>query len=446
MNCPNCKHINLGNAKFCNNCGDKLLGICAECEAQNPDGAKFCNECGKNLTSATDGTTSKEFNTNQEPDEKNPKAKAAERRQLTCLFCDLVGSTTIASLMDAEDYRQYILDYQMIAEEVIKRHQGHVGNYLGDGLLVYFGYPIGLENAPRTAVQCSLAIIDAIAKHYSAMTTDTQKVQVRMGIHTGLVVVDEQMALGSTVNIAARLEGLAETNTVVISEDIKKLVEGWFDVGSLGSHTLKGISQPMVVFQVLKERGAETRLEISRGRGLSPLVGREDEVYMLLRSWNQAKSGNGQLVLLNGETGIGKSRLVDSIKGQVKQEPNVAKLELRCSDHHVNSPFYPIVDLFERIILDFEKEDTYPQKVEKLKNWIDNVSGLTKTPYLPIYADFLSIAITDKLRAKHENPLLAPAAKRKKFMDGFVPAIPGWKYPSSASPQLSVIMAAHQRI
>ena len=363
----------------------------------------------------------------------------AERRHLTVLFCDLVGSSSIASKMDAEDYRQYILEYQNIVEEVIDRYRGYVGNYLGDGLLVYFGYPKGLENAPRVAIRCALAIIESLSKFNAGKGEKQNSIRVRMGIHTGLVVVDKQMALGNTVNIAARLEGLAPTNSIVISKATKKLVEGWFELKAFGSHVLKGIDGEMEVFEVLDESLVTSRIEVATGRGLSPLVGREEEVYLLLRNWNQAKQGRGQFLLLNGEAGIGKSRMVASIKAQVKQEKNVAKLELRCSEHHINSPFFPLTDLLEKRVLAFKKDETQESKITKLKDWM-NFAEIDKQPNLPIFADFLSVPISDELRDKFGSNLLAATGKRKKFMEGLSTAFFNFSF---SQPLLLIVEDLH---
>lgn len=427
MNCPNCQHQNSTTAKFCEECGNRLHRLCPQCQHRNKPTAKFCEECGNNLSEGVISNTPVNLNSPTQSDGVTGSypvtPKAAERRQLTCLFCDLVGSTALSEQLDAEDFRQVILDYQQIAEEVINQHGGHVAQYLGDGLLVYFGYPQGLENAPKAGVQAGLEILEAVAKaNKKWVAASKTEIEIRIGIHTGLVVVDDHLALGDTVNIAARLEGLAPINGLVISPQTLKLVQGWFAVKSLGKEVLKGIKEPMEIFQVIKESGASSRIEIAIGRGLSPLVGREEEVYMLLRNWKKAKEGKGQLLVLNGEAGIGKSRLVESIKGQVKQEQKAAKLELRCSDYHVNSPFYPLIDLLEKRILRFEKDEIAESKIAKLEVWMD-FANLDKKPHLPIYADFLSIPISEELRKKYENALLINSGKRTKFMEGFSTAL-----------------------
>ena len=377
MTCKNCQHQNRKGAKYCDECGSTLEHQCPLCGHKLRLTSKFCDECGHSLKSNDKIITPKQSTSvRRSVDESSDKA--AERRQLTCLFCDLVGSTALSEKLDAEDFRQVILDYQHIAEGVINQFGGHIAQYLGDGLLVYFGYPQGLDNAPKAGVLAGLRIIKAVDKvNIQRLAKGLSEITIRIGINTGLVVVDDHLALGDTVNIAARLEGLAPVNSLVISSATRKLVQGWFKLDSLGKQVLKGIKEPMEIFQVIKESGASSRIEIEIGRGLSPLVGREEEVYMLLRNWKQAKEGKGQLLLLNGEAGIGKSRLVESIKGQVKQEQHAAKLELRCSDYHENSPFYPLIDLLERRILQFEKDESSENKIAKLGAWM-NFAGLAK--------------------------------------------------------------------
>ena len=198
-------------------------------------------------------------------------------------------------------------------------------------------------------------------------------IKIRIGIHTGLVVVDDHLALGETVNIAARLEGLAPHNGLVITPQTMDLVHGWFLVNSIGKHTLKGISEPMEIFHVLKESGAKTRLEVAKSRGLSPLVGRKQELNMLEECWEKAKTGSGNLLLLNGEAGIGKSRLVDTIEDQIAKEPDRWVAVVRCSAYQRNSAFYPIIELFEKNLLQFEHGDEPQDKLTKLESFFESI-------------------------------------------------------------------------
>ncbi len=430
MICSNCQHQNSPDARFCINCGAQQVNLCTKCGTENEINSKFCKHCGNELKS----------DSHQETKKSRFRPKEAERRQLTCVFCDLVGSTPLSERLDAEDYRQVILDYQQIAGQVIKQHGGHVAQYLGDGLLVYFGYPKGLEDAPKAAIRAGLGILEAVdAANQEWREAGRIEIDIRIGIHSGLVVVDDHLAMGDTVNITARLEGLAPINGLVISSKTFKLVQGWFQTTSLGKKFLKGIKKPMEIFQVLAESGVQTRLEVSMGRGLSPLVGRDEEFQILKRTWNLAKGGRGQLILLSGEAGIGKSRLAASLKEQVKQEPNTIRLEMRCSDHHVNSPFYALIDLMKRRILDFTKAEAPESKLHKLVEWLE-LAGIEKKHNLPIYADFLSIPLNDDLRRKYESILLAPAGKKKKFQDGFTRAI--FNY-AARQPLLLVIEDLH---
>src|SRR5262249_2419828 len=241
----------------------------------------------------------------------------AERRQLTVMFCDLVDSTKLSSQLDPEDLREVVRAYQKVCSEVTTRFDGHIAQLLGDGLLIYFGYPHAHEDDAQRAVRAGLGILEAVA----ALNTSLEPAKgitlaVRLGIHTGLVVVgemggagrQEQLALGEVPNIASRIQGLATSNTIAISEATYRLVQGYFDCEALGGQILRGIAEPVAMYRVLQASGARGRLDIAATKGLTPLVGREQEVGLLLERWAQAKSGQGQVVLLTGDPGIGKSR------------------------------------------------------------------------------------------------------------------------------------------
>jgi class 3 adenylate cyclase len=273
----------------------------------------------------------------------------AERRQLTVLFCDLVDSTALASQLDPEDWREVVQTYQATCAEVIDGFEGYIAQYLGDGLLVYFGYPQAHEDDAQRAVRTGLGIVEAMGKLNVRLERNKGiRLAVRVGIHTGLVVVgemgsrgrQEQLALGDTPNLAARLQALADPDTVVLSTATYRLIQGFFTCHELGAQTLKGVATLVQVYRVLGESGAQGRLEAAAPRGLTPLVGRESEVTLLLDRWAQVKDGQGQVVLLSGEAGIGKSRLVQVLKGHVTNEPHL-RWECRCSPYHQNSAFYP---------------------------------------------------------------------------------------------------------
>jgi TOMM system kinase/cyclase fusion protein len=356
-----------------------------------------------------------------------PRATApspdAERRQLTVMFCDLVESTSLSSQLDPEDLREVIQAYQRVCAEVITRFDGHIAQLLGDGLLVYFGYPQAHEDDPYRAVRTGLGILSAMGDLNQGLQ-QAQGIQlaIRVGIHTGLVVVgemggagrQEQLALGETPNIAARIQGLAAPNTVAISEATSRLVQGYFDCEALGGQTLRGVSEPVRVYRVLQESGARGRLDVAVTRGLTPLVGREQEVGILLERWNQVKEGHGQVVLLTGEGGIGKSRLVQVLKDSVASEPHT-RWECRSSEYSQNTALFPLVDLFQRI-LQFETGDTPDEKLGKLEHALSQYR-LPVEDTVPLLAPVLSLPLPEK-----HYPLLnmSPQRQRQKTLETVV--------------------------
>lgn len=383
------------------------MNRCVQCQQLNPEHALFCNHCGTRLAESVQEGQAASFQS------KNTTERTAERRQLTILFCDQVGSTALSEKLDPEDFRQVITDYHQVAEQVIKQNGGYVASYLGDGLLVYFGYPKGLEDAPKAAVLCGLKILDAVAKASKQWKAVGKiPVEIRIGIHTGLVVVDDRMALGETVNVAARLEGLAPGNGLVISPQTLKLVQGWFEVKSTGKHVLKGISEPMEVFLVLGESSAVTRLDIAKRRGLSPLVGREEELNAVMAQWEKAKNGNGNFLLISGEAGIGKSRLIDTIEEYVSRETDGWVAIARCSAYQQNSAFYPVIDLIEKVLLQCEPKDEPGEKLIKLEKYLLD-SNLEFGSAMPLLAEFLSIP-----SEKFPPAAISPFAKRKRILEG----------------------------
>src|SRR6266571_3275432 len=284
-----------------------------------------------------------------------PRVPEAERRQLTVLFCDLVDSTVLARQLDPEDLREVVQAYQETCARVIARFEGHIAQYLGDGLLVYFGYPLAHEDDAQRAARAGLGILAELQRLNTQLqqtvgTMQAWPLQVRIGIHSGLVVVGEMgggqhrepMAIvGETPNVAARVQEIAEPNTVAISAATYRLTQGFFECLDLGPQKLKGVSTPVQVYRVLGESGVQSRLEVAATRGLTPLVGREQEVKLLLRRWEGVKEGMGQVVLLSGEAGIGKSRLVQVLKERVTKEDHIW-IECRCSPYYRNSALYSV--------------------------------------------------------------------------------------------------------
>jgi predicted ATPase/class 3 adenylate cyclase len=331
-----------------------------------------------------------------------PRTSDAERRQLTVLFCDLVDSTALAIQLDPEDLREVVRAYQATCAEVIQRFDGHIAQYLGDGLLVYFGYPRAHEDDAQRAVRAGLGMLAAVGQLSACLERDkSMQLAVRIGIHTGLVVVgeigpgarQEQLALGETPNVAARLQGLAPPNRVVISAHTRQLAGGAFTLEELGLHTLKGVPTPMQVYGIRGERTAETRFEAASPADLIPLVGREEELSLVLQRWAQARAGEGQIVLLAGEPGIGKSRLLQTVRERVAAGPHL-RLSYQCLPYYTNSAFYPLIAQLERAAR-FERDDTPAKRLEELEGLLaqgtERVAGVA-----PLFAALLSIATGDR--------------------------------------------------
>jgi len=330
-----------------------------------------------------------------------PQSSEAERRQLTVMFCDLVDSTALASQLDPEDLRAVVRAYQETCAKVIARFEGHIAQYLGDGLLVYFGYPLAHEDDAQRAVRTGLGIVEALGQLNTRLGQERGLyLAVRLGIHTGLVVVGdvgggprlEQLALGETPNLAARLQGLAPPNTVVISAATLPLLGGFFSCQSLGTQLLRGLPQPLEVYRVLSESTARSRLEAAGNAGLTPLVGREQEVGLLRERWVQVKDGLGQVVLLSGEAGIGKSRLVQVLQEHVAAEPQAWLTPCQCSPYYRNTALYPMIDLLERVALRFAREESPPQKLRKLEGFLVQY-GLPLAEAIPLFATLLSLPL-----------------------------------------------------
>jgi class 3 adenylate cyclase len=265
----------------------------------------------------------------------------AERRQLTVMFCDLVGSTELSSRLDPEDLREVIAGYHRAVADVVRSFDGFVAKYMGDGVLVYFGYPRAHEDDAERSVRAGLGVIDAVGR----IEVKSVELQARIGIATGLVVVgdligegsaQEQSVVGETPNLAARLQALAEPEAVVIAAGTRRLVGDLFEYRDLGAVEVKGITGLVPAWQVLRASPLASRFEALRGSALSPLVGRDEEIDLLLRRWARAKAGDGQVVLVSGEPGIGKSRLTAALAERLLAEPHL-RVRYFCSPYHQDS-------------------------------------------------------------------------------------------------------------
>jgi predicted ATPase/class 3 adenylate cyclase len=322
----------------------------------------------------------------------------AERRQLTVMFCDLVGSTALSARLDPEDLRSVIGAYHRCCSDLVERNGGFVAKYMGDGVLAYFGYPQAHEHDSERAVRAGLALVEAEPKLNTAAGVP---LQVRVGIATGLVVVgdligagaaQEQAVVGETPNLAARLQALAQPGAVVISASTRRLTGGLFDYRDLGAVALKGFAEKVPAWQVLGASAAESRFEALRA-STTPLVGRSEEIELLLRRWEQAKGGEGSVVLISGEPGIGKSRIAQTLLERLSGEPHT-RLRYFCSPHHQDTAFYPSITQLERAA-GFRRDDTDEQRLAKL----EAVLALATNDLgeaVPLLAGLLSVPTGDR--------------------------------------------------
>ncbi|VIO76021.1 Adenylate cyclase 1 [Bradyrhizobium ivorense] len=337
----------------------------------------------------------------------------AERRQVTVMFSDLVGSTALSVRMDPEDLREIIAAYQQCVANTVRRFAGFVAKYMGDGVLIYFGYPTAHEDDAERAVRAGLALINAVS---TLPTPET--LQVRIGVATGLVVVgdlvgtgeaQERSIVGETPNLAARLQAIAEPNTVVIADATRKLLGNLYELRDIGAKELKGISGPVRAFVALRASSVASRFEAMHPSGLTALIGREEELELLLRRWARAKSGDGQVALVSGEAGIGKSRLTAGLMEAIAAESHV-RLRYFCSPQHTDSAFYPIIGQFERAA-GFAVGDTAAARLEKL----DRLLARTRTSQ----QDAALIAEMLSLRNDGRFPVLelGPEQRRQKTLE-----------------------------
>jgi class 3 adenylate cyclase/tetratricopeptide (TPR) repeat protein len=299
-----------------------------------------------------------------------PSTSEAGRRQLTVMFCDLVGSTELSQKLDPEALRELMRAYQQTCGQLIDKYEGHVAQYLGDGLMVYFGWPQAHEDDAERAIRAGLDIVETV-KHVPAPAP----LHVRVGIATGPVVVGEtgsgdasvpKVAVGETPNVAARIQGLAQADQIIIGPDTRRLVGGTFEVNDYGQHVLKGIVEPVRAWRVTGVARSEGRFDAAHGgSGLTPLVGREQELGLLMERWQLAQDGEGQVVLLSGEAGIGKSRILNALREKLERE-GAKIMRFECPPYYVNSAFWPNINNFERT-LKFARDETSDSKLDKLE-------------------------------------------------------------------------------
>jgi len=360
VTCPMCGAVNPGALMFCGSCGSPLQGVCHHCGSANPESFRFCGSCGAGLA---------------EPSELSPEPRdRAEYRQLTVMFCDLEDSTELAERLGPEIYREVIHEYHAACSDVIRRFSGHVAQYLGDGLLVYFGYPQAHEDDAQRAVHSATGIVRSAQSVNERLLRERDvRLSVRIGIHTGPVVAGavgaggrrERLAVGQTPNIASRLQMLAAPGTVLISGATEALVRGFFICEPLGPHALRGVSQLHEVFQVQRDTGARSRFDVAMATGLTPPVNRHEELAILGAVFDRVTQGAGEAVWIVGGAGIGKSRLLRMFQGHMTG-PTPFWLLCRCGDYSQHSALHPIIGLFERLFV-FESDDPSDQRLGKLE-------------------------------------------------------------------------------
>ena len=354
------------------------------------------------LQKAIAGLGDQSLASDQPPKEEAPPTPAedvdAERRQLTVMFCDLVGSTELSQRLDPEDLRTVIGTCQEAWVKAIERYSGFVARYMGDGLLVYFGYPHAHEDDAERAVLAALDIIDVME-----LLSDTkpecldQRLHVRVGIATGPVVIGdligegasrENPVIGETPNLAARLQGIAEADTIFVSEGTFRLVRGQFLWEQMGNKSLKGMAEPVPVWKALGQRTTDSRFEAQHWGSVTPLVGRQQEIALILDRWSQAKQKEGQVVMLVGEAGVGKSRIALAVKDRIQTDHPI-RLQYQCSPHHTDSALFPIVEQLTRAAR-MNPDDIPQEKLSKLETLLTQSTTELEVA-TPLLAELLSV-------------------------------------------------------
>jgi class 3 adenylate cyclase/predicted ATPase len=405
---------NAARRRYCVECGTPLPLPCPACSFENEPAAKYCGGCGKPV-----GETAAPPPVASSPP---PRTDSAERRQLTVMFCDLVGSTALSAQLDPEDLREVIAAYHHAVTKVVAESDGFICRYMGDGVLIYFGYPQAHEDDAERAVRAGLGAVDTVRR----LDVKGVKLQTRVGIATGLVVVgdligagsaQEQSVVGETPNLAARLQVLAEPDTVVIGAGTRRLVGALFEYRDLDAVEVKGIAGPVSAWQVLRPGAVASRFEALRGSTLSPLIGRDAEIDLLLRRWARAKEGDGQVVLIAGEAGLGKSRLTAELAERLQSEPHL-RLRNFCSPYHRDSALFPFVDQLGRRA-GFALEDPPAVKLEKLDALLARAAPPDED--VALIADLLSLPTSER----HLLPDLSPQRKKERTLEALLRQLEG---------------------
>ncbi len=413
MRCSSCGSENPDSKRFCGDCGSPLGSRCPKCGAENPADKKFCGDCGADLSQRTTASRSAEpaaapvVVEDGEPHE----VPQGERRHLTVLFCDLVGSTEIASHLDPEEWREIVAGYHRAAAQAIERFGGHVAQYLGDGVMAFFGYPEAHDNDAERSARAGLPILDALSKLNEHATQP--KLSARVGIDSGAVVVGagaggDADVFGDTPNIAARVQAAATPGTVLVTAATHRLVSGLFVVEDRGAQALKGVERPIQLYRVVQPSGVRGRLEAAAAtRALTLFVGREDELRMLMNRWEHAVDGEGQVALIIGEAGIGKSRLVQRFREQIAGTPHTW-VEAAAGAFFQNTPFYAVTEML-RELLAWRGDESAEEQLTQLETRLV-LAGLKPAEAIPLIAPLLNLPMPAKYPP---SPLSAEQQRRR---------------------------------
>ena len=390
---------------------------CPNCHFENPNQFKFCGECGTRIVDIIPASFSADKKQDFSAEGLSDfHSTDPERRHITVMFCDLVGSTHLSEHLDPEDFRQLLHVYQDTCVYAVNQFEGHLAQYLGDGVLIYFGYPGAHADDTQRAIRCGLEIINEL-QHLNELQTQFPgiKLSVRIGIHTGLVVVGEisrdknygRLALGNTPNIAARLQALADPDSIIISSTTYRSVREFFECQPLGTYSLKGVSHKINIFKVIKALDFSYSFKTYHSPGATSFVGRESEIQQLIQNWSEVKKDRGRVVHIIGEPGIGKTRILRSFEERIKDEPHTW-LVFQCISYYKNSAFYPIINLINSR-LKISKNDKNKEKLKKLEEALAGMSfDLDET--VPIMASLLSIPISKP----YHSLSLTPEKQREK--------------------------------
>ena len=407
--------------KFCGNCGAPQHLPCSSCGFENPPGFRFCGNCGASVLQEQSSILPPVPGTPQH-EQKNE----GERRHLTVMFCDLVDSTALSNALDPEDLRTVVTAYQNVCEKVVARYEGHIAQYLGDGILIYFGYPVAHENAAHRALSSGLGILEAVQRLSKNLEASQHpEISVRIGVHTGHVVIGDigstglvqPLALGVTPNIAARLEALAEPDTMVISADTYQLIHQFFLCEDKGKHEVKGIPNPLRIYHVVHENIAKSRFEASQsGADQAPMVGRDREIKQLTELWEDTKAGQSHIVLLSGQPGVGKSRILQALMAHVAADSDAWLNLHQCSPYHKGTAFYPLAEAIKRVALQLKDDESSMEKISRLEGFLLQY-GFSLHEMIPLFANIMALPLEG---TNYQTTPFSTEQQRQKITGAFI--------------------------